>query len=106
MSCSVIETSPAGFREQSLDGDGNGWDGYRRYSAHIIPLLKARGGTVLWAGVANTLAFGPAAGGDWDYVSSSHHRAEPQSRRDCTQTDICSNLRMGLEAGPGVLWAA
>jgi uncharacterized protein (DUF1330 family) len=57
------------FREHSLDGDGSGWDAYRRYSSHIIPLLKARGGTVLWAGEANTMAFGPAAGGDWDYVS-------------------------------------
>ncbi|MFT7601186.1 MAG: hypothetical protein ACI8TP_004137 [Acidimicrobiales bacterium] len=57
------------FRNQSLDGDGTGWDAYRRYSAHIIPLLKGRGGTVLWAGEAGAVAFGPAADGDWDYVS-------------------------------------
>ena len=57
------------FRDDSLDGEGTGWDAYRRYSAHIIPLLKQGGGTVLWAGEANTVAFGPPAGGDWDYVS-------------------------------------
>jgi len=50
------------FRDQSLDDDGTGWDAYRRYSAHIIPLLKARRGTVLWAGEANTVAIGPTAG--------------------------------------------
>jgi uncharacterized protein (DUF1330 family) len=57
------------FRDTSLDGDGSGWDAYRRYSAHIIPLLKARGGTIMWAGPAHTVALGPVADGDWDYVA-------------------------------------
>jgi hypothetical protein len=35
------------FRERSLDGDGSGWDAYLRYSAQTVPMIKARGGTLL-----------------------------------------------------------
>lgn len=38
------------FRTRSLDGDGSGWDAYRRYSAHTVKLLRVHGATVLWAG--------------------------------------------------------
>jgi len=57
------------FRERSLDGNGSGWDAYRRYSAHTIKLMKARGATILWAGDVRTVALGPIAEGDWDYVA-------------------------------------
>ncbi|MFN0028208.1 MAG: DUF1330 domain-containing protein [Acidimicrobiales bacterium] len=57
------------FREQSTDGNGTGWDAYRRYSSHITPLLKARNGTILWAGTVDGVALGPAAVGDWDYAA-------------------------------------
>ncbi len=57
------------FREQSLDGDGSGWDAYRRYSSRITPLLKARNGTILWAGTVDAVALGPEAAGDWDYAA-------------------------------------
>lgn len=57
------------FRDQSLDGDGSGWDAYQRYSRGVIGLLKARGGTILWAGPVGSLAFGDLSDGDWDYVS-------------------------------------
>ena len=40
------------FRERSLDGDGSGWDAYLRYSALTVPMIKARGGTLLWTGEA------------------------------------------------------
>src|SRR5436309_15442552 len=44
------------FRERSLDGDGSGWDAYLRYSALTVPMIKARGGTLLWTGDAKVVA--------------------------------------------------
>ena len=57
------------FRERSLDGDGSGWDAYLRYSALTVPMIKARGGTLLWTGDAKTVALGPQDGSQWDYVA-------------------------------------
>lgn len=44
------------------------WDGYRRYSELTMPLIKARGGTVLWAGNAEAVALGDADANRWNYV--------------------------------------
>ncbi len=41
---------------------------YTRYSQATMPLIKARGGTVLWAGDGEAVAFGDARGDLWDYV--------------------------------------
>jgi len=41
---------------------------YKRYSELTMPLIKARGGTVLWAGNGEAVAFGDAAADRWDYV--------------------------------------
>ena len=41
---------------------------YRRYSELTMPLIKARGGTVLWAGDGEAVAFGDAQADRWDYV--------------------------------------
>lgn len=41
---------------------------YTRYSRMTMPLIKARGGTVLWAGEGEAVAFGDKAGDHWDYV--------------------------------------
>jgi uncharacterized protein (DUF1330 family) len=41
---------------------------YRRYSELTMPLIKARGGTVLWAGNGEAVAFGDAQSDRWDYV--------------------------------------
>ena len=41
---------------------------YRRYSELAMPLIKARGGTVLWAGNGEAVAFGDAQADKWDYV--------------------------------------
>ena len=41
---------------------------YRRYSELAMPLIKARGGTVLWAGNGEAVAFGDAAADRWDYA--------------------------------------
>src|SRR6201995_860316 len=57
------------FRERSLDGDGSGWDAYLRYSALTVPMIKARGGTLLWTGDAKAVALGTENGNQWDYVA-------------------------------------
>ena len=41
---------------------------YQRYSELTMPLIKARGGTVLWAGNGEAVAFGDPAADRWDYV--------------------------------------
>jgi uncharacterized protein (DUF1330 family) len=41
---------------------------YRRYSELTMPLIKARGGTVLWAGNGEAVAFGDPHDDRWDYV--------------------------------------
>ncbi len=57
------------FRARSLDGDGSGWDAYLRYSALTVPMIKARGGTLLWTGNAKTVALGRTEASQWDYVA-------------------------------------
>lgn len=57
------------FRERSLDGDGSGWDAYLCYSALTVPMIKARGGTLLWTGDARTVALGRQDGNQWDYLA-------------------------------------
>ena len=57
------------FHERSLDGDGSGWDAYLRYSALTVPMIKARGGTLLWTGNAKAAALGVEQGNQWDYVA-------------------------------------
>ena len=57
------------FHERSLDGDGSGWDAYLRYSALTVPMIKARGGTLLWTGDAKAVALGKQDGNQWDYLA-------------------------------------
>jgi uncharacterized protein (DUF1330 family) len=64
----VVMVNLVRFRERSLDGDGSGKDAYLRYSRAVMPLIKARGGGVLWAGDAEGAAYGEVAGGCWSYV--------------------------------------
>jgi uncharacterized protein (DUF1330 family) len=65
----VVMVNLMRFRDRSLDGDGSGWDAYLRYSALTVPMIKARGGTLLWTGEAKTVALGPEASNSWDYVA-------------------------------------
>jgi hypothetical protein len=65
----VVMVNLMRFRERSLDGDGSGWDAYLRYSALTVPMIKARGGTLLWTGDARAVALGPEAGNQWDYLA-------------------------------------
>jgi uncharacterized protein (DUF1330 family) len=57
------------FRERSLDGNGSGRDAYLRYSALTVPMIKARGGTLLWTGNAKAVALGTGQGNWWDFVA-------------------------------------
>ena len=65
----VVMVNLMRFRERSLDGDGSGWDAYLRYSALTVPMIKARGGTLLWTGDAKTVALGAEEGNRWDYLA-------------------------------------
>jgi uncharacterized protein (DUF1330 family) len=65
----VVMVNLMRFHERSLDGDGSGWDAYLRYSALTVPMIKARGGTLLWTGDAKAVALGPHHGNKWDYVA-------------------------------------
>lgn len=65
----VVMVNLMRFRERSADGDGSGWDAYLRYSRLTMPLIKARGGTIVWAGRAEAVALGDPAADRWDYVA-------------------------------------
>jgi uncharacterized protein (DUF1330 family) len=65
----VVMVNLMRFHERSLDGDGSGWDAYLRYSAITVPMIKARGGTLLWTGDAKAVALGPQQDNQWDYVA-------------------------------------
>ena len=61
------------FRDRSLDGNGSGWDAYLRYSALAIKEIRARGGTIIWAGDAEAVALGVPDRHRWDYVALVRH---------------------------------
>jgi uncharacterized protein (DUF1330 family) len=65
----VVMVNLMRFHGRSLDGDGSGWDAYLRYSALTVPMIKARGGTLLWTGDAKTVALGEPDGHQWDYLA-------------------------------------
>src|SRR5215467_4621918 len=91
------------FRKRSRDGDGSGWDAYLRYSALTVPMIKARGGTLLWTGDAKAVALGETEGNQWDYLALVYYpsvaafidmmiSADFETR--CLQDDInCSDER-------------
>lgn len=66
---SVVMVNLMRFRKRSLDGNGSGWDAYLRYSALTVPMIRARGGTLLWTGEAKAVALGAEAGNQWDYLA-------------------------------------
>jgi uncharacterized protein (DUF1330 family) len=68
-SAPVVMVNLMRFRERSLDGCGSGWDAYLRYSALTVPMIKARGGTLLWTGDAKAVALGRQDGNQWDYLA-------------------------------------
>ena len=46
----------------------DGREAYLRYSRGFVPLLKACGGTILWAGEVTGVAIGVDASDAWDYA--------------------------------------
>jgi uncharacterized protein (DUF1330 family) len=65
----VVMVNLLRFKEKSADGDGSGWDAYLRYSKAISPLLKAVGGTILWAGHAEGAVYGDLEAKQWEFVA-------------------------------------
>ena len=93
------------FYPSSLDGDGSGWDAYLRYSALTVPMIKARGGTLLWTGDAKAVALGAQQGNQWDYLALVYYpsvadfigmmtsadyetRCDPHRRNGCAEHAI------------------
>ncbi len=64
----VVMVNLLRFKPRSADGDGSGWDAYRRYSRAIPPLLKGVGGTIIWAGDVEGAAYGDLGARPWDFV--------------------------------------
>jgi uncharacterized protein (DUF1330 family) len=98
----VVMVNLMRFHARSLDGDGSGWDAYLRYSALTVPMIKARGGTLLWTGNAKAVALGAEAGNQWDYVALVYYpsvaafidmmtsadyetRSDPHRRNGCAE---------------------
>ena len=97
------------FFERSRDGDGSGWDAYLRYSALTVPMIKARGGTLLWTGDAKAVALGARQGNQWDYLALVYYpdvaafidmmtsadyekQCDPHRRNGCAEhVIICTN---------------
>jgi uncharacterized protein (DUF1330 family) len=97
----VVMVNLMRFRERSLDGDGSGWDAYLRYSALTVPMIKARGGTLLWTGDAKAVALGAQEGNQWDYLALVYYpsvaafidmmtSADYESRCDPHRTNGCA----------------
>ena len=64
----VVMLNLVKFRAQAGDGNGSGYDAYLRYSRGFVPLLKACGGTILWAGNVTGVAIGDDQTDAWDYA--------------------------------------
>jgi uncharacterized protein (DUF1330 family) len=97
----VVMVNLMRFRERSLDGDGSGWDAYLRYSSLTVPMIKARGGTLLWTGDAKAVALGAQEGNQWDYLALVYYpsvaafidmmtSADYESRCDPHRTNGCA----------------
>ncbi len=98
----VVMVNLMRFRERSLDGDGSGWDAYLRYSALTVPMIKARGGTLLWTGNAETVALGEPSGQQWHYLALVYYPSVVAFIEMMTSSDyetLCDpHRRNGCEA--------
>ena len=93
----VVMVNLMRFRPKSLDGDGTGWDAYLRYSKATSPLIKARGGTIIWAGKADTTAVGDAVRHNWDYVALVYYPTRAaflDMMTSDTYETVCDPLRV------------
>jgi len=83
----VVMVNLMRFHDRSLDGNGSGWDAYLRYSALTVPMIKARGGTLLWTGNAKAVALGRQDGNQWDYVALVYYPSVADFVDMMTSTD-------------------
>ena len=86
------------FREQSLDGDGTGWDAYVRYSRMANALIKERGGRIAWAGEVGGATFGPVAHGRWDYAALVRYPT-PGAFRNMMESDEYAQANVHRDNG-------
>ena len=86
------------FRDQSLDGDGTGWDAYVRYSRMANKLIKERGGRIEWAGEVGGTTFGPTAHGQWDYCALVRYPG-PAAFLDMMQSEDYQRANIHRENG-------
>jgi len=92
----VVMVNLMRFRKRSLDGDGTGWDAYLRYSALTVPMIKARGGTLLWTGDAKAVALGAEDANRWDYIALVYYPDVAAFHRH----DDVRRLRDALRSAP------
>jgi len=65
----VVMLNLVKYKARSDDGNGSGQDAYERYSRAVVPaLLRGVGGTVLWSGKVEGVAFGDPDATYWDHV--------------------------------------
>ena len=57
------------LRERGAEDSESGWETYRRYSEVTVPMIKERGGTILWAGRIEAIALGIPADEGWDFAA-------------------------------------
>lgn len=62
----VVMVNLLRFKERSADGSGR--DSYLRYSKAVMPLIKAAGGTVLWAAEIEGVVYGASDAKHWEFV--------------------------------------
>ena len=114
----VVMVNLMRFHERSLDGDGSGWDAYLRYSALTVPMIKARGGTLLWTGDAKAIALGRPDGHQWHYLALVYYpdvdafidmmtsadyenRCDPHRRNGCAEHVIIATREAYSKFKPG-----
>ena len=79
-----------------------GWDAYLRYSALTVPMIKARGGTLLWTGDAKAVALGSQDGNQWDYLALVYYPSVAAFIDMMTSRGLrdCSAIRTAATAAP------
>ncbi|OYU90933.1 MAG: DUF1330 domain-containing protein [Bradyrhizobiaceae bacterium PARB1] len=114
----VVMVNLMRFHPRSLDGDGSGWDAYLRYSALTVPMIKARGGTLLWTGDAKAVALGVPDAHRWDYLALVYYptvaaflemmtsadyetRCDPHRRNGCADHLIIATREAYSKFKPG-----
>ena len=65
----VVMVNLVRLKEKASTGEGSGWEAYQRYSTVTAPMIKERGGTVIWAGRVGAVALGITNENVWDFIA-------------------------------------